>query len=595
MDCVNEDTQRILQLSYFTIEASGDAVFWIDADARIHRANNTACRMYGYSQIEFPTLTVHDINPNIPKNAWPEFWKKVKKDESFTFLDHHQTKGGRLFPVEGTINFIELEGEEYICSFVHDITDRLKTENEIRASEKRFRDIFSAVNDGIFILDPEKQCIVETNQKVVNMLGYDYKELIGMPIERIHPDDMEQLMETMKDVFAGQPVNTDEFSCLRKDQQRVPANISLSPVQLNKKTYILAMIRDITERKQAEEALRNALTEVEQLKSRLQAENIYLQEEIKIEHNFEEIISGSDSLKRVLRKVEQVASTDATVLILGETGTGKELFARAVHNISARGERPLVKVNCAALPANLIESELFGHEKGAFTGALASKIGRFELADGGTIFLDEIGDLPLELQAKLLRILQDGEFERLGDPHTHKVDVRILAATNRDLINLIANGEFREDLYYRLNVFPIEIPPLRERQSAIPLLARHFVMKFGKRIGKKIESIPQKAMTALQNYHWPGNVRELENIIERAVITSQGKQLYLGDWLPKKGTVPGESRVTTLEELEREHITGALETTGWRVSGDKGAAKILGIKSTTLEARMKKLGIKRKA
>ncbi len=339
--------------------------------------------------------------------------------------------------------------------------------------------------------------------------------------------------------------------------------------------------------------LSEALSEVEELKNRLQEENVYLQEEIKTAHNFEEIISRSDAFRDVLQKVEQVASTDATVLVLGETGTGKELIARAVHNISARKDRPLVKVNCAALPENLIESELFGHEKGAFTGALARRIGRFELADGGTIFLDEIGDLPLELQVKLLRVLQEGEFERLGNPNTIKADVRVIAATNRDLEKSIASGDFREDLYYRLNVFPIQCPPLRERKEDISVLVNHFIVKHGAKIGRQIESVPQKVMDALEVYHWPGNVRELENIVERAVIISQGKQLELGDWLPKPVASPDSAPVVTLEELERAHILEALELTGGRVSGEKGAAKILGLKPTTLEARIKKLGIKR--
>jgi transcriptional regulator with GAF, ATPase, and Fis domain len=312
-----------------------------------------------------------------------------------------------------------------------------------------------------------------------------------------------------------------------------------------------------------------------------------------VHHNFEEIISQGKALKKVLQKVEQVASTDASVLVLGETGTGKELLARAVHNISERSERPLVKVNCAAIPVNLVESELFGHEKGAFTGALSRKIGRFELANGGTIFLDEIGDLSLDLQSKLLRVLQEGEFERLGNPHVIKVDVRIIAATHRNLEKAIEEGEFREDLYYRLNVFPIEIPPLRERKDDIPLLVKHFVKKYSGKTGKKIDTIPQKAIDALTAYKWPGNIRELENIVERAVIISRGKQLELGDWLIEKKSITTASHAVSLQDVERAHISEVLEMTGWRVSGEKGAAKILGLKPTTLEARMNKLGIKR--
>ncbi len=343
----------------------------------------------------------------------------------------------------------------------------------------------------------------------------------------------------------------------------------------------------------AEKNLESRLNEIKQLKIQLEAENIYLQEEIKVHNNFEEIISRSDALKQVLLKVEQVASTEASVLVLGETGTGKELLARAIHNISERSERPLVKVNCAAIPSNLIESELFGHEKGAFTGALDRKIGRFELADGGTIFLDEIGDLSPDLQAKLLRVLQEGEFERLGSPHVIKVDVRIISATHLNLEKAIKEGDFREDLYYRLNVFPIVLPPLRKRKDDIPLLARHFVMKYSRKTGKMIEVIPQKVIDALVVYHWPGNVRELENIIERAVIISHGHQLELGDWLGGNTGPQAEPHFLTMKEVEKKHITKALEFNGWRVSGNRGAAKVLGLKPTTLEARMKKLGIKR--
>ncbi len=357
-------------------------------------------------------------------------------------------------------------------------------------------------------------------------------------------------------------------------------------------THVIGHGQEITKLKKIEEKLRKALTEVEDLKNRLQAENIYLQEEIKVVYDFEEIITGSKAFKKVLQKVEQVAATNATVLILGETGTGKELLARAVHNLSSRKDRPLVKINCAALPANLIESELFGHERGAFTGASSRKIGRFELADGGTIFLDEIGDLALELQAKLLRVLQEGEFERLGSSHTVQVDVRVIAATNRDLKKATENRDFREDLYYRLNVFPLLSPPLRERKEDIPLLVKHFCDKFGTKIGKKIDSVDQKVMAAFLEYHWPGNVRELENIIERAVILSQGPKLQLGDWIPVRSKVAISAALPTLEEIERTHILAALEITSWRVSGAKGAAKILGINASTLDSRMRKLGIK---
>lgn len=343
---------------------------------------------------------------------------------------------------------------------------------------------------------------------------------------------------------------------------------------------------------QAAIAIKNAqlFGEVNALKNQLQAENVYLQEEIKLAHNFDDILSQSSAMRQVLRKVEQVASTDATVLILGETGTGKELLARAVHHLSPRQGRPLVKVNCAALPANLIESELFGHEKGAFTGAVSRRQGRFELAHRGTIFLDEIGDLPLDLQAKLLRVLQEGEFERLGDSRTIHVDVRVIAATNRDLQQAMANGDFREDLYYRLNVFPLGLPPLRERIDDIPLLVRHFTQKFSAKMGKHIEQIPRAVMQTLQGYAWPGNVRELENIVERAVILTSGFTLELDESLvPSPGKPDVGSRGGTLEEVERHYILEVLEDTAWRIEGPHGAAVRLGVNPSTLRSRIKKL------
>lgn len=331
---------------------------------------------------------------------------------------------------------------------------------------------------------------------------------------------------------------------------------------------------------------------IQQLKNRLEAENHYLRDQIEVEHKHDAIIGASENIRRVLQQVEQVANTDSTVLILGETGTGKELMAHAIHNLSSRKGRAMIKLNCATLPATLIESELFGREKGAYTGATTRQIGRFEAADGSTIFLDEIGELPLELQAKLLRVLQEGQFERLGNPEPVHMDARIVAATNRDLRQAVREGRFREDLYYRLNVFPIFVPPLRERREDIPLLVWAMVKEFDKSMGKAIERISKKNMEALVNYSWPGNIRELRNVIERAMILSTGPALVID--LPEM-SAPSTSvnKAVTLAEVERAHILAILESTRWRVRGNGGAAEILGIKPTTLEARMKKHGIKR--
>jgi formate hydrogenlyase transcriptional activator len=333
-----------------------------------------------------------------------------------------------------------------------------------------------------------------------------------------------------------------------------------------------------------------ALCEINELKKQLEAERAYLKEEIRLENDHENIIGQSDSLKYVLYKVKQIAESNTSVLVLGETGTGKELVARAIHGSSKRKKRALVKVNCAALPSNLIESELFGHEKGAFTSAGRKHMGRFEIADGATLFLDEIGELPLELQSKLLRVIQDGEFERLGGSHTIKVDARIIAATNRNLEEEVEKGSFRSDLWYRLNVFPITMPPLRERIEDIPLLVDFYIDKISRRLGKTIKIIPQNVMNALQNYHWPGNIRELENVLERAVINSSSPKLRLADDLSKSHKHPGKN-YKTMEAVERDYIVWVLEQTHWKVSGKNSAAQILGFNRSTLRARMRKLGI----
>jgi formate hydrogenlyase transcriptional activator len=332
--------------------------------------------------------------------------------------------------------------------------------------------------------------------------------------------------------------------------------------------------------------------EIDALKGRFQSEAVYLQEEIKLEHNFEEIIGQSAAMRQLLRTIEQVAPTDATVLIQGETGTGKELLARAVHNRSLRKDRPLVKVNCGSIPSGLVESELFGHEKGAFTGATQRRIGRFELANGGTIFLDEVTELPFDTQVKLLRVLQEGEFERVGSSQTIKVDVRVIAATNRELKEVVANGTFRSDLFYRLNVFPLKAPPLRERKGDVLLLVHFFLGKYAKKLGKEVRSVSQKSMESLTNYNWPGNVRELQNVVERAVVLASGSIANIDDSVLQSHSTVQQS-IDTLENIERHHIVRALNETSWVIHGKKGAAEILGINPSTLRSRMDKLGIRR--
>jgi transcriptional regulator with GAF, ATPase, and Fis domain len=369
------------------------------------------------------------------------------------------------------------------------------------------------------------------------------------------------------------------------------------PTELVERLRFLGrVLSNAVRRKQAETELRQRLAEIETLKERLEAENVLLRTEVSETREGDRIIGDGPALTAALERSRQVAGTDASVLLLGETGTGKDLFAQAIHAGSARRDRAMIKVNCAALPPTLIESELFGHERGAYTGALQRRIGRFELADGGTIFLDEIGDLPLALQAKLLRVLQDGEFERLGSTRTRRVDARVIAATSRDLLAAIDNDGFREDLYYRLCVFPIELPPLRHRREDIPQLVWYFIAKMQRKMGRKITDISPSAMRGLTDYDWPGNVRELQNTIEHALILSTGSSLELGGLLERAGRVGGtmpQASADTLEEIERAHILRVLDECKWKVAGKNGAAERLGLKRGTLQSRMKKLGIHR--
>lgn len=591
------DAERLKQLSHITIEQAMDGIFWLDSQGRIHRANEAACRLFGYSSDELLNLTIADIDRDVDAEGYQRFWERLEKEKKVSFESCHTRKGGQTYPVVITSYYVawpDQEGTDYCCSFFRDMTGSRQAKQALKESEERFRSTFELAPVGVAHVTLDGKWL-QVNQTLCELTGYTLKELPRITIPDItHPDDKEETLQYVNKMIAGRIKNFSlEKRLLHKNGSHLFCHVSVSLKRDEQGTpeYMIAVIEDISSRKKAEDALHHTLAELESLKNRLEKENLYLQEEILVEHNFEEIIGRSEVFKKVLRKVEQVAHTKATVLISGETGTGKELIARAVHNLSNRESRPLVKVNCAALPATLIESELFGHEKGAFTGALIRKIGRFELADNGTIFLDEIGDLPLDLQAKLLRVLQEGEFERLGSIETMTVDVRVIAATNRNLKKLMKQGLFREDLYYRLNVFPIECPALRERNEDIPDLVSHFTAKYITKTGSSVTMIPQNAMQALKSYRWPGNVRELENIIERALIISRGKALELEDWLLPVDSNHASGKMATLEENEKRHIRKTLELTGGRVSGEKGAAKLLNINSKTLRSRMVKLGM----
>ncbi|MBE9535263.1 MAG: sigma 54-interacting transcriptional regulator [Proteobacteria bacterium] len=436
--------------------------------------------------------------------------------------------------------------------------------------------------------------LVRWNREAACLLGYPQEGLSGLTVFDIDAVfDMKMLNELWDKVFT-EGVSSFESTQKRKDGSLYPAELVTVIFTFDEQEYSCTFFRDVTERKKVEQKLHQTLAELEEAKQQLTQENVYLKEEIGQTYNSHNIIGASKALNEVLTRVNQVAKTKATVLLLGETGTGKELIARAIHESSDRQSKPLIKVNCATLPAGLIESELFGHEKGAFTGAITSKAGKFELADKGTLFLDEIGEMPLELQAKLLRVLQEGELERLGSEQTKRVDVRIIAATNRELKKLSATGKFREDLYYRLNVFLILCPPLRKRKEDIPQLLLYFVKKFASEIGRKITVIPDDEIQKLISYDWPGNLREFQNIIESSVITSMNGVFTLESWFNPPGTQATSSKtITSLEDNERAHIIRALEATEWKVSGEKGAAGILEMNPQTLTSRMKKLGIKR--
>lgn len=482
-----------------------------------------------------------------------------------------------------------------ILTVVRDVTERKLSTEALRESEARFRNMADGAPVMIWIAGADK-LRTYFNRQWLDFTGRTlHQELGGGWTQGIHPEDYDHLMRTYSSVFDTKDTLQVEYRLRRWDGEyrwvfsRGTPRFSAAGEFLG---YIGSTI-DITERKENEQALQKAHEELKELKNQLEAENIYLQQELQADQTFGEILGQSDGIKYVLYKINQVASTDSTVLILGETGTGKELVARAIHNVSSRKERPLIKVNCAALSASLIESEFFGHEKGAFTGATARKLGRFELANEGTIFLDEIGELPADLQVKLLRVIQEGEFERVGGSKTIKVDVRIIAATNRNLQAEVEKGTFREDLWYRLNVFPITVPPLRQRRDDIPLLVEHFVQKFSKQFGKNITSVTTGAMHSLQVHSWPGNVRELANVIERAVIHAQNSHLHLVDRFEEKPDQTS-TRLKSLEEMEREYIIRILENTGWRVEGRHGAARILGMNPSTLRTRMSKFGIQRR-
>lgn len=585
-DIASEERFRLL------VEGINDyAIFMLDPEGRISSWNAGAERIKGYTNEEIVGQHFSRFYPpEDVRGGKPEMELKTAAAQGrFEDEGWRVRKDGSQFWANVVITAVRDKTGKLLgfSKVTRDFTNRRKSEEALRASENLFRSLFEFSPDAIIVTD-ENGKIAEVNGRVSEFFGYEPSELSGQPVEMLIPERFRKAHPAHRAHYRIEPHARPMGAGLqlygrRKDGTELPVDIMLSPVETSGRKVVLAVIRDLSEKVRAEEEL-----------ERKDRERRYLEEEFITEHRFEDIIGGSKALKAVLKQVETVAATDVTVLLLGETGTGKDLIARAIHNLSSRTARSMIKLNCAAIPTGLLESELFGHERGAFTGAISQKIGRLELAHQGTFFLDEIGDLPLELQPKILRALQEKEFERLGGTRTIPVDVRLIAATNRDLSKMVADREFRSDLYYRLRVFPITLPPLRERREDIPLLARYFVDKHARTLNRRIETIPSDVMKALTRWTWPGNIRELENFIERAVILSKGP--YLRAPLSELATAakPEVHDDATLESAERDHILRALRESRGLIAGSKGAAARLGLKRTTLNSKMKKLGIARK-
>ena len=505
----------------------------------------------------------------------------------------------RIVLPDGNIRWIVARGQRYLkptgkperlVGLSLDITERKQMELDLQESQALLSSLINSTSDLIWSVDPEHFGLISFNRGLSEYFlhGAGLQIKAGMTPDDLLPKEFAEQWH----MFYRRALEEGSFTTeYQASAQGRTLRLNLNTLKHNDVVFgISVFAQDFTSRKKLEEQLKQSLEEVQKLKDRLQMENVYLREEVKCLYKHTEIVGDSKSIRDVLAHAEKVSATDSTVLLLGETGTGKELIAHAIHEMSTRKDRTPVMVNCASLPPTLIESELFGREKGAYTGSLTKMVGRFELADGSTLFLDEIGDLPLELQSKLLRILEQGEFERLGSSKTIKVNVRLIAATNHDLAKEVNDGRFRKDLFYRLNVFPITVPPLRDRKEDIPSLVWSFVKQFEKSLGKPIESIPQKNMEALMNYHWPGNIRELKNVVEHAMILSSGRMLNIEPpaYMPME-----QSGSSALQDIDCKHIIKVLERTNWRLSGQDGAAEILGMKRTTLQSKMKALGIKR--
>lgn len=565
-------------------------IAYFDKEQRYHFNNKPYAELLGKSLDEIRGKHIREV---VGKKAYESIQPNVEKAlsgqrTSYYFEILLEDGRKRFFDVI-LIPHLDANGHVAGC-YVHavDISERKKVDDKMAMMQFSIEH----AQDRIGWIDKDGQFIY-VNEVTWKEMGYTREEMLSKKVSDLNPNFTQEIWyEHFKKMKKAVHMQV-ESQHVSKDGKLHDMEITTNYLEFGGKEFLCSFGRDITERKKADAELKKAYQEIKRLKESLEAENVYLREQISVQSTHKNIIGTSDAIKYILYKIKQVAPSDTTVLILGETGTGKDLVAEAIHSESSRKNRNLVKVNCAALPSNLIESELFGREKGAYTGS-DQQIGRFELANKGTIFLDEIGELPFELQAKLLKVLQSGEFERLGSPHTITTDIRVIASTNRDMLKEVKEGRFREDLFYRLNVFPITVPPLRDRIEDIPLLIDYILKKFGKRIGKKIESVSRKVMKTFENYNWPGNIRELENIIERSMIISSGSVLHLADKLEtSEPEIDSTLTSNSLSEIEHAHILHVLESTRWKIEGKNGAAELLEINPSTLRTRMRKLGIKK--
>jgi len=586
---INSRSENLF-IAKFVLEQMRDLIFWIRQDGSIFYANDSACTTLTTTRKLVKARNIWRWLPEFEEGSnWSEHWENLRQQRTLQSETNLHTRRGKQIPVELNHHFLTWDNQEFDCLIIRNLTK--KKERDALIEMVNFT--LNQSSDLIFWTDRNGK-VIYFNDSVPKELGYSQEFLNQATLFEINPDLTPESFEVYWSEMQQKGRIENEHPYYRSDGSTFYVEAVATYIDYGGQECCCITMRDITARKEKEQELHKALGEIEALRDKAETQKTYLQEEVTSDYNFNNIISKSTNYHTILKQVAQVADTSSTVLIQGETGTGKELLARAIHGMSDRDESPLVKVNCAALPTNLIESELFGHEKGAFTGAYQKKIGKFELADGGTIFLDEVGEMPLELQPKLLRVLQEGEFERVGSPKTKKIDVRVIAATNRDLETMVGEGTFREDLFFRLNVFPIQNLPLRERKDDIPLLIQHFLKKYNARSGKQVTKVDEKMVEKLQRYEFPGNIRELENLVERAVIISNGEELDLESIMPNPRPSAKElHHFPTLAEIEQQHILEALRRCQGKITGDQGAAKLLGMNGKTLASRMRKWGIGR--